>query len=199
VGATAPHRRVFPATGGHHRYRDEFRLDELLPGIYNVVATANGFTEATSDVRVTIGSLFEMTVTLKPLALKQTVTVADLASSITTQPIDTASAVNQAVFTSQDLDTISLAARSFANIAYLAPGTEPVESSDPTKARITAVSDGSSSGLWELAPVEGRVACCTRALRVGRARTLGMKWVRSLRSSYWHGGYFQESDKDTET
>ena len=42
---------------------------------------------------------------------------------------------------------IPLASRSFANIAYLAPMTEPVEPSDPTKARITAVSFGGSSGL----------------------------------------------------
>ena len=42
--------------------------------------------------------------------------------------------------TAHDLATIPLAERSFANIAYLVPGTEPVEPSDPTKARITAVS-----------------------------------------------------------
>ncbi|HEY0794300.1 MAG TPA: TonB-dependent receptor, partial [Acidisarcina sp.] len=52
-----------------------------------------------------------------------------------------------AIVTTHDLETIPLAARSFANIAYLAPGTEPVEPSDPTKARITAVSSGGSSGL----------------------------------------------------
>jgi len=48
-----------------------------------------------------------------------------------------------------------LAARSFANIAYLAPGTEPVEPSDPTKARITAVSTGGSSGLNNDLSVDG--------------------------------------------
>ena len=46
----------------------------------------------------------------------------------------------------RDLETLPLPARSFANIAYLVPGTEPVEPSDPTKARITAVSTGGSSG-----------------------------------------------------
>src|SRR4029077_9907860 len=55
----------------------------------------------------------------------------------------------------QDLDTIPLAARSFANIAYLAPGTEPVEPSDPTKARITAVSTGGSSGLNNDLSIDG--------------------------------------------
>jgi hypothetical protein len=48
-----------------------------------------------------------------------------------------------------------LPARSFANIAYLAPGTEPVEPSDPTKARITAVSTGGSSGLNNELSVDG--------------------------------------------
>ena len=48
-----------------------------------------------------------------------------------------------------------LAHRSFANIAYLVPGTEPVEPSDPTKARITAVSFGGSSGLNVELSVDG--------------------------------------------
>jgi hypothetical protein len=53
------------------------------------------------------------------------------------------------------LETLPLAARSFANIAYLVPGTEPVEPSDPTKARITAVSTGGSSGLNNELSVDG--------------------------------------------
>ena len=56
---------------------------------------------------------------------------------------------------SNDLETFPLPARSFANIAYLVPGTEPVEPSDPTKARITAVSTGGSSGLNNELSVDG--------------------------------------------
>ena len=74
---------------------------------------------------------------------------------MTTQPIDLASAVHQGVISSHDLQTLPLAARSFANIAYLVPGTEPVEPSDPTKARITAVSTGGSSGLNNELSVDG--------------------------------------------
>jgi hypothetical protein len=59
------------------------------------------------------------------------------------------------VATSPDLEGLPLPARSFANIAYLAPGTEPVEPSDPTKARITAVSTGGSSGLNNELSVDG--------------------------------------------
>jgi hypothetical protein len=92
---------------------------------------------------------------LKPQTVQETVSVQGQASSITTQPIDASSAVHQTAISTQDLQTIPLAARSFANIAYLAPGTEPVEPSDPTKARITAVSTGGSSGLNNEVSVDG--------------------------------------------
>ncbi len=134
----------------------EFRLDDLVPGTYRVVVSAAGFAQASSDVRVVISSVRDITVTLKPLAIHETVNVqGTLPSSITTTPVDLASAVQQGVVTVHDLQTIPLAHRSFANIAYLVPGTEPVEPSDPTKARITAVSFGGSSGLNVEASVDG--------------------------------------------
>ena len=135
--------------------RGEFRMDDLAPGTYQVVVTANGFTQVSSDVKIFISSVQEVAVVLKPQTVQQTVNVQGQASSITTQSIDSASAVHQAVVTAHDLDTIPLAARSFANIAYLAPGTEPLEPSDPTKARITAVSTGGSSGLNNEVSVDG--------------------------------------------
>ena len=81
--------------------------------------------------------------------------VQGISSSITTETIDTSSAVHGGVVGSQDLESLPLPARSFANIAYLVPGTEPVEPSDPTKARITAVSTGGSSGLNNELSVDG--------------------------------------------
>ncbi len=136
--------------------RGEFRIDDLPPGAYHVRVQANGFAEANSNVKITVSSVQEITVTLKPQPVQQSITL-DLngPGSITTQPIDTSSAVHQTIITSQDLDSIPLAARSFANIAYLAPGTEPLEPSDPTKARITAVSTGGSSGLNNDLTVDG--------------------------------------------
>jgi hypothetical protein len=135
--------------------RGEFRLDDLLPGTYRLRVNASGFAEASAGVDVAVSTVREITVTLKPQAVQQTVNVPGQASSITTQSIDTSSAVHQTVITAQDLATIPLAARSFANIAYLAPGTEPLEPSDPTKARITAVSTGGSSGLNNEISVDG--------------------------------------------
>ena len=135
--------------------RGEFRLDDLPPGNYRITISAAGFTSAQADVVIAVATVRDITVTLKPSSAPETVNVQAEASSITTQAIDLASAVHQGVISSQDLETLPLAARSFANIAYLAPGTEPVEPSDPTKARITAVSTGGSSGLNNELSVDG--------------------------------------------
>src|SRR6476646_4214736 len=125
----------------------QFRVNDLLPGAYRVVSSASGFADASADVNVVVSVVRDLSITLKPETVRETVKVESRASSITTEPIDIASTVQQGAVSSGDLETIPLAHRSFANIAYLVPGTEPVEPSDPSKARITAVSFGGSSGL----------------------------------------------------
>ncbi len=135
--------------------RGEFRIEGLLPGSYHVAVTAKGFAEATADVNVAVSVVRDIAVTLTLARGHETVNVQGTASSITTQTIDTSSAVRGGVVGSRDLEALPLPARSFANIAYLVPGTEPVEPSDPTKARITAVSTGGSSGLNNELSVDG--------------------------------------------
>ncbi len=135
--------------------RGEFRVDDLPPGAYRVLASKPGFAPAASDATVVVSEVRDLAVVLQPAGISQQVTVAAQSSSITTQAIDLASAVHQGAISSQDLETLPLAHRSFANIAYLVPGTEPVEPSDPTKARITAVSFGGSSGLNVELSVDG--------------------------------------------
>jgi len=135
--------------------RGEFRLEGLLPGRYHVVVRAKGFADAASDVEIAVSLVRDIAVTLKPQNARETMNVEGISSSITTQSIDTASAVHEGVVGSHDLEALPLPARSFANIAYLVPGTEPVEPSDPTKARITAVSTGGSSGLNNELSVDG--------------------------------------------
>jgi outer membrane receptor protein involved in Fe transport len=135
--------------------RGEFRLDDLPPGIYRLIVNANGFGTSKSDVQIAVSSGRDITVTMNPATVQESVNTKAQPSSITTQAIDLASAVHQATVSSQDLESLPLAARSFANISYLAPGTEPVEPSDPTKARITAVSTGGSSGLNNELSVDG--------------------------------------------
>ena len=127
----------------------------MLPGDYHVVVNSKGFAEASSDVTVLVSNVRDLLVVLRPAAVEETVNVKAETSSITTETLDTTSAVNGGVVSGKDLENIPLAARSFANIAYLVPGTQPVEPSDPTKARITAVSFGGSSGLNDKLTVDG--------------------------------------------
>ncbi|HXX17233.1 MAG TPA: TonB-dependent receptor [Candidatus Eremiobacteraceae bacterium] len=135
--------------------RGEFQIEELPTGTYVLTANAPGFAEGRAEVVVAVSLVRQVAVTLQPKSMTETVVVKTASPSITTESLDTASAVHQAIIYRQDLETIPLAARSFANIAYLAPGTEPVEPSDPTKARITAVSTGGSSGLNNELSVDG--------------------------------------------
>ena len=134
--------------------RGEFQVEQIPPGSYLVSVSAGGFTAARAKVVVAVSSVREITITLRPKSVSEKITV-DGGASITTAGLETQSATHQAVIYRQDLEAIPLAARSFANISYLAPGTEPVEPSDPTKARITAVSTGGSSGLNNEVSVDG--------------------------------------------
>jgi hypothetical protein len=133
----------------------DFRLDGLPPGGYQVIVNAHGFAEARAQVVVVVSSVQGITVTMRLAALAQSLDVKGQASSVTTQAIDITGAVHLGTVSAQDLRDIPLAHRTFANIAYLVPGTEPVEPSDPTKARITAVSFGGSSGLNVQLSVDG--------------------------------------------
>jgi Carboxypeptidase regulatory-like domain/TonB dependent receptor len=132
----------------------EFTFAALAPASYEVTIHANGFQDQRVPVRVTVSSTRELRVTLQPATQQQTI-VLDGVPPTAFDQLQRDSAVHEAVITQQDLETIPLAARSFANIAYLAPGTAPVEPSDPTKARITAVSTGGSSGLNNELSVDG--------------------------------------------
>ena len=151
VHATAP-AQTRKATSNS---RGEFRIDGLAPGTWLVTVSAQGFAEADANIQVAISEVRDIAVTLKPAAVAQSVRVKAQGSSISAQPMDLASQIHQGIVTRQDLETLPLAERSFANIAFLAPGTEPVEPSDPTKARITAVSTGGSSGLNNELSVDG--------------------------------------------
>ena len=133
----------------------EFLIDDLPPGTYMVSVAARGFTTTSAEVSIVVSGTRDIRITLAPAVVPQTIGVRAQASSITTQPIDIGSQVHESVITSHDLESLPLAARSFATIAYLTPGTEPVEPSDPTKARITAVSTGGSSGLNNELSVDG--------------------------------------------
>ncbi len=125
----------------------EFRFESLPPGAYRLTVEADGFTAYSVEAAVAVSAEPTVRATLRPQAVRESVQVLDRGPSLGSQPIETTSSVQKTIVTAGDLDEIPLFARSFANIALLSPFTAPVEPSDPTKARITAVSFGGSSGL----------------------------------------------------
>ncbi|HMK29492.1 MAG TPA: TonB-dependent receptor [Terriglobales bacterium] len=139
-GYSLTHAEFSSATG-------EFRVGPVAPGDYSVTAEAPGFAAYHGMIRVAVDGAPTLNVQLKPAAVVQQVTVAATAPPGALEPLETTSSVIKTVIGRQDLETLPLAHRSFANIAYLTPMTAPVEPSDPTKARITAVSFAGSSGL----------------------------------------------------
>lgn len=122
----------------------EFHLGPLPPGRYRVRCDLAGWTSVVfPGVDVTVGNPRNLTVVLRLQRQAETVRVEDSSGA----GLDTTSNVEKAVVRGRDIADIPLSARSFANIAFIAPMTAPVEPSDPTKARITAVSFAGSSGL----------------------------------------------------
>ncbi|MGC2697391.1 MAG: carboxypeptidase regulatory-like domain-containing protein [Candidatus Angelobacter sp.] len=125
----------------------EFTIESLPPGDYYVKVEAKGFAAKTGSISVAVTSASTLNVQLQPAPVQQTVDVEGERGSVTAASIESTSSVVKTTVGVSDLQEMPLAHRSFANIAYLAPMTEPVEPSDPTKARITAISFGGSSGL----------------------------------------------------
>ena len=135
--------------------RGEAYFPALTPATYTVEVSANGFAPKTQRVVISISAHPVLRFVLAPESLRQSVEVHDQGPSLASHPLDTSSSTIQTVITVDDLDEIPLFARSFANIFLMAPFTAPVEPSDPTKARITAVSFGGSSGLNSDFSVDG--------------------------------------------
>ena len=135
--------------------RGEFQIEGLRPGTWHISVSAAGFASAMGEVEISLSSMQDVRVTLSVPSLKQSTGVRTSGSSIASEPMDFGGNMHQGIVSRQDLATLPLPSRSFADIAYLAPGTEPVEPSDPTKARITAVSTGGSSGLNNELSVDG--------------------------------------------
>jgi hypothetical protein len=151
-GAVIPGASVVlrPENGGAETTRStdtsgEARFLGLAPATYSVTAIAKGFAPLTKRVTLPIGQQAALPFNLALAPAKETVIILD--GDDAPPPLLTSSATVETVIDSRDLDEIPLSARSFANISLLAPFTAPVEPSDPTKARITAVSFGGSSGL----------------------------------------------------
>ncbi len=123
----------------------QFRSVNLPPANYQVSVKMRGFQESQVAIHVPVSGSVNVPIQLRVQGPQPEVVT--IIGSGANAPLDRSSSTMGAVVSQKQIDELPLASRSFANIAYIAPMTAPVEPSDPTKARITAVAFAGSSGL----------------------------------------------------
>jgi hypothetical protein len=105
-----------------------FRFPSVPAGVYTVKAELSGFATVTVErVEVRIATTRTLEVTMKPSKVAESLTVTAEAPLVETTPsIGT-------VVSQEELQSLPLNGRQFANLAVLAPGTLLSYNSDPTK------------------------------------------------------------------
>lgn len=105
-----------------------FRLPSLPVGSYSVNADLSGYgTVNVDEVAINVATTRTIEITLAQSTVQETVTVVDEAPLVATTP-SIGTTVSQ-----QELKSLPLNGRQFANVAALAPGTTLAHNSDPTK------------------------------------------------------------------
>ena len=105
-----------------------FRLVALPVGDYTVTAELQGFATVTVDnVRLNVATERALEISMRAASVEETITVTTEAPLIETTP-SVGTVVSQ-----QELESLPLNGRQFANVAVLAPGTQLAYNSDPTK------------------------------------------------------------------
>jgi hypothetical protein len=105
-----------------------FRLPSLQAGTYTVKADLSGFgTVNVDDVKVDVATTRNLEITLSQSAVAESITVVDEAPLVQNTP-----AIGTVV-SQQELASLPLNGRQFANLAVLAPGTTLGHNTDPTK------------------------------------------------------------------
>ena len=97
-----------------------FRFPYLRVGRYEIVARLAGFRDASHSVTVTVGSAFELPVTLSVAGIDAAVTVSADATVLEAARSQIAGTVSQA-----EVETVPLNGRNFLDLALLVPGVSP--------------------------------------------------------------------------
>jgi outer membrane receptor protein involved in Fe transport len=116
---------------------------ELLPaGLYDIKVSATGFGDVTSSkVELLVGKTSTLDFTLSPGSRAESVTITSETPLLDQQKTDVGTNITPA-----EVESLPLNGRDLGNLAYLAPGTKPVGSYDPTKNRIAIFAVNGSSG-----------------------------------------------------
>jgi hypothetical protein len=97
-----------------------FRFPYLRVGRYEIVTSRDGFAEARQPITVTIGSAFELPITLRVAGVDTTVSVSAQAPLIESARSQIASTLSQA-----EVQNLPLNGRNFLDLALMVPGVSP--------------------------------------------------------------------------
>jgi hypothetical protein len=118
-----------------------YNFPGLPPGNYNVEFSASGFkTIDHRGVTVNVASTRTLDVKMEVAAVAEVITVSSEAPLLRSEP------AISTVVSQQELKTLPLNGRQFANVAVLAPGTQLSYNSDPTKPGQLTVSLNGGTG-----------------------------------------------------
>src|SRR3989454_11625540 len=119
-----------------------YRFDLLPGGIYQLKVNMRGFSVASAEnVQALVGQTTTLNFTLSLGSITETVTVTSEPPIVDVEKTNVGLAI-----TPNDIESMPLNGRDFANLAYMAPGARPVDSYDPTKNRIAIFGINGSSG-----------------------------------------------------
>ncbi len=120
----------------------EYRFDLLSAGIYNIKATAPGFSAGEAKtVELQVGRTTTQNFTLVPGAVTETVEVTGTAPLVDQTKTDVSTNI-----TPQQITDLPLIGRDIADLAYLSPGVKAADSYDPTKNRYSILSVNGQGG-----------------------------------------------------
>src|SRR5246127_663402 len=128
-----------------------FNSGALVPGIYKVLVSANGFNSAEAAVTVLVGNTARADLNLQ-IGDKEVIEVRS-----STAEVNTEQATVQGVLSQQQIENLPVNGRNFLDLAQLEPGVQIQDGQtfEPTKAGYSSISFGSRSGRTARIEVDG--------------------------------------------
>jgi hypothetical protein len=127
-----------------------FSLSGLVPGDYEVRATASGFADSIfTRVSLAVGRSVSLRLTLQVGGREETVNVEG------TPVLNTTSGVVDGLIDAEAIRDLPLNGRNFLQLAFLAPGNAPAPNFDPTKTTTVSISSAGQLGRGGNLTIDG--------------------------------------------
>ena len=127
-----------------------FNFPDLAPGAYELRATANGFSQSSKQVSVSVGRNLDVPFRLRVNADTSSVNVSGVSSGI-----DTTSSTVDKIIGSYEIESLPLNGRNYLELSLLAPGNSLAPNFDPTKANTVLISSAGQLGRGGNVVVDG--------------------------------------------